>query len=407
MSEVIGEGSYGCVHRPSLKCKKKKIDYENKISKILTKKHLNDEMKEYKQIKKIDKRNEIHLGTPTTCVPSKVNKSDIDKCDNFISDEIDNYGLMILPDGGKDLEYFASSCRNLKNTRSNTKMIHKFWIECHRLLYGIYLMQKKGYIHHDLKAQNIVYNDKENRINFIDFGLMIDKASVVKELNESKYSLATPFWYFPFEFMFLNKKTFLNASLINEKTAISKEKLFEKLEKNPQFAKYRKMFYDNTVNTDKFITKNDDDFYSMFLSIKESEYDNFIEKSLNTIDIYGTGMGLLYVLRRSSHLINKDFFKELYNLFLNMITASLDKRLTIDIALSKYEELLEKYKILDKTLTFKDHKLQTSKKSNTVTNITKKIKISKEEKKKLLKPPVYNKTKKGGFNNTIRSPYSL
>ena len=32
--------------------------------------------------------------------------------------------------------------------------------------------------------------------------------------------------------MFLNKKTFLNASLINEKTAISKEKLFEKLEKN-------------------------------------------------------------------------------------------------------------------------------------------------------------------------------
>ena len=167
------------------------------------------------------------------------------------------------------------------------------------------------------------------------------------------------------------------------------------------------MFYDNTVNTDKFITKNDDDFYSMFLSIKESEYDNFIEKSLNTIDIYGTGMGLLYVLRRSSHLINKDFFKELYNLFLNMITASLDKRLTIDIALSKYEELLEKYKILDKTLTFKDHKLQTSKKSSTITNITKKIKISKEEKKKLLKPPVYNKTKKGGFNNTIRSPYSL
>ena len=36
MSEVIGEGSYGCVHRPSLNVKKK-IDYENKISKFLRK----------------------------------------------------------------------------------------------------------------------------------------------------------------------------------------------------------------------------------------------------------------------------------------------------------------------------------------------------------------------------------
>ena len=30
MSKVIGEGTYGCVHKPSLQCKNKKID--NKIS---------------------------------------------------------------------------------------------------------------------------------------------------------------------------------------------------------------------------------------------------------------------------------------------------------------------------------------------------------------------------------------
>ena len=71
MSKVIGEGSYGCVHKPSLICKTKKMNYENKISKIMTKKHLNDEIREYKKIKKVDKHHDIHLGTPSTCVPDK------------------------------------------------------------------------------------------------------------------------------------------------------------------------------------------------------------------------------------------------------------------------------------------------------------------------------------------------
>ena len=50
MHKVIGEGSYGCVHRPSLTCKDKKIDYKNKISKLMTQKHLNTEIAEYDRI---------------------------------------------------------------------------------------------------------------------------------------------------------------------------------------------------------------------------------------------------------------------------------------------------------------------------------------------------------------------
>ena len=42
MINVIGEGGFGCVHRPSLKCKpeiktKTKINYNNKTSKVLLK----------------------------------------------------------------------------------------------------------------------------------------------------------------------------------------------------------------------------------------------------------------------------------------------------------------------------------------------------------------------------------
>ena len=44
------EGTYGCVHKPSLKCKDKTIisKYNDKISKIMTKKNALEEMQSYK-----------------------------------------------------------------------------------------------------------------------------------------------------------------------------------------------------------------------------------------------------------------------------------------------------------------------------------------------------------------------
>ena len=45
----VGEGSYGCVHNPPLKCKNKPYNSDtNKVSKILTRKNANSELKEFK-----------------------------------------------------------------------------------------------------------------------------------------------------------------------------------------------------------------------------------------------------------------------------------------------------------------------------------------------------------------------
>ena len=44
---VVGEGTFGCVHSPSLKCKtKKNRNYDNKVSKLLTAEDARDELKE-------------------------------------------------------------------------------------------------------------------------------------------------------------------------------------------------------------------------------------------------------------------------------------------------------------------------------------------------------------------------
>ena len=42
---VIGQGTYGCVHKPVLKCSKKKIDdTDSKISKIMSEKDAKTEL---------------------------------------------------------------------------------------------------------------------------------------------------------------------------------------------------------------------------------------------------------------------------------------------------------------------------------------------------------------------------
>ena len=80
---VVGEGSFGCVHSPSLKCKtKRNINYDNKVSKLLTDKDAKDELKELSLFKEIDKLEEHYLGYPRKCKPmdDEETKQEINKC---------------------------------------------------------------------------------------------------------------------------------------------------------------------------------------------------------------------------------------------------------------------------------------------------------------------------------------
>ena len=77
MNEKVGEGTYGCVFKPSLKCQENIGSYENKVSKVMVNREAKEELKEYISIAKIQGLEKYAITQPILCKPV------ID--DNFIS----------------------------------------------------------------------------------------------------------------------------------------------------------------------------------------------------------------------------------------------------------------------------------------------------------------------------------
>ena len=50
------------------------------------------------------------------------------------------------------------------------------------------------------------------------------------------------------------------------------------------------MFYVIVDNNREFIKENTELFYNFFMSLKKDQYAYYIEKTLNSIDIYGLGV---------------------------------------------------------------------------------------------------------------------
>lgn len=437
MNEVIGEGTYGCVHKPSLKCKyKKNIDYDGKISKIMEKEEATNELLEYKKIKRADKHKDFYLGKPLDCNPKKTKKSmkAIDKCNDFKGKNIDDYKLLIMNDGGLSLEHFGEK---IKKGEKTLKDIEMFFIEAHRLLYGLLQMKEYGLIHHDLKPQNIVYNCDKNRINFIDFGMMTEVNEVVDDAKNNNYSLGIPYWYFPIESMFVNKVNY--TKMANFPTSSAKLAYINKLLKMnfSDISLHRNYFYKYVKNESFTSDHNEKNFLKSLSQLQHNNYELFVNKFVNTFDIYGVGLSLMFILNKSKSVLssNMDLYNKLQELFKNMITGDFFNRYEIEEVISSYEDILEETILKKYGFQFENNKLKKRKTTidtifNSISKTINSIRLSKSDEKSLKTNPVkkckdnkivnpvtnrcVKKCKKGQTRNkkfrcvknkTVKSPY--
>jgi len=380
----VGEGGFGCVHKPSLRCAKEtmNIDYNKYISKLMKKKSAKKELNDFVIVSKVDPENKYHLGTPIMCTPDVDNEDtirDINECKRFTAHEVrqspDKYKLLLLKDGGYDLSIFCK--QHLKHfINENPNNVYRFWLEVRHLIQGIHFFNSHGIVHYDLKPQNIVFNPETFKLMFIDFGLMNTKNVIKKEANRSSLNSANFHWSYPFDNGFLNKDYFTyykNLSpeqkqlfkdtfeqyLFTDTTPNSNRSNRSNRSNNNEIELYiRKPHAFNLIFDYIYLDKNEelkykdvDLFFSTFDQfISENSYETTIDKTINSIDIYGLGFTLKYVLNHFFMLnaISKEFYDMFSPLFEGMYSFDFFERMDdTKKVLEKYDELLEKSGIRD------------------------------------------------------------
>ena len=385
---VIGEGAYGCVHKPSLHCLntnkniKPKINYKNSVSKIMKTEDAEKELKEFVVIGSYDNTNEFHLGMPILCQPElndKIITNEISKCKHVDFKEVkkdpDNYKILLLTFGGPDLKKLCNS--QLKTyLKKNAKLkTDKFWLEVHHLLKGIKFFKDNGIVHNDIKPQNILFDMKTNKLVFIDFGLMRSKEEIVSLSKKSDNFLGIYHWSYPFDCGLMNK---------NEWTAYKK---LTKAKKTIYKNQLSKMIINNTKkNTFDISIRNPSSFNSLFAyinangepltdSIKhvyieeffdgynnlisDSSYDKILDQTVDSIDVYGLGFTLQYILNcfYRQNVLDLNFFKRLSAFFHKMYDFNPETRqINIDNLINEYENILLETGILTRLKkSFENH----------------------------------------------------
>lgn len=304
--EILGEGTYGCVIKPSLKCKSKKnIDYNGRVSKVMRKKDASDEMNEMNKFKHLKDLEKYSIRTPIKCDPeiNDESKKIISKCENervkrVYRNDPSKLSQLLIDDGGMDLYNFTENIYP-KLSLHDQKI---FFTSILELFKGLKFFSDNDIIHQDIKSLNIVYNVSTGKIRYIDFGLVISKNEFIQQSKDSSYSFAQSWSYYPPEFSCANKIDYTNL--------------------------YKCVKYKNKYKShDKFISDMADSFDSYCLSL---DMINLISS------IYHT----------EGNKIDKTFLKVFTVLMMKYSQKNLYRRkFNLDELIDKYKTMLDTYKI--------------------------------------------------------------
>jgi serine/threonine protein kinase len=371
--QIIGEGTYGCVFKPSLQCAKKpsaNFNYNDYVSKFMKTKNAEIELKEFVFIGKIDPTNDYHLGEPIMCEPDFDDPeliNDIKHCRNinkndFLNNEIkDNYSLLIIKYGGPDLK---DLCMNhiIKYISTNKEnKTDNFWLEVHHLIKGLKFFKDNGIVHNDIKPQNILFNLKTGKMKYIDFGLMRTKNEIITSSKKNKNNAGVFHWSYPFECAYMNKSRFKDYKQI-AKSPTSKKSYKENLGKL--------IVTDSKINNYAIPIKRPEAFKILFsylnlnnkvpeaptqygyissffdgfnpLILNES-YDDILEHTTDSIDVFGLGFTLQFMANcfKRNEFISLEDYTRLSTFFHKMYDFNPETRtIDIDLLLNEYENIL-------------------------------------------------------------------
>ena len=385
--KVEGEGTYGCVHSPPIKCKvepNQPIIYKDYVSKIMNSNDARVELSEFIILRDMDPNNNFHLGTPISCKPNLKEpgvKADIAKCKSIKLEDVNanpnNYSILLMRNGGTNLKLFCDN--HLRNKLANHKDTSDlFWLNVHNLLKGLLTLKTHGFVHYDIKPQNILINLRSMELKYIDFGTMRRKKDVFTSSKNGKNSLGIFHWSYPFDCGFMNHRYYQSYNLKSEeqktlyKNILAQRIILNKNE-HPQvdIPIYKPKSFDvlftylnpdNVIPTTStryaYLTSFFDGFNEM---IGNNSYDTVLNHMIDSVDVFSIGFTLQYMANKFYKLggLTLEDFTTLSNFFnkmwdFNPSTRSID----MNKLLTNYETMLLELGILTRMdRRFENHKM--------------------------------------------------
>lgn len=350
--KLLGQGTYGCVYKPSFPCDPDIASYKNKLSKLMLTKDALKEIEEYTLIERADRNTKYYTGNPIYCKIKKTPQVEraIKKCNltrkKTIGQVINEHSLLVIGDGGDDLEKWVKKVVKSKNAQQE---ITDFWKEMKRLFDGLILFKKYNLVHHDLKPQNIVFKKDTKRANFIDFGLMRSIKSEAAKCREVASCKGSSHWNYPTEVIFMNKKEF---NILAKQNVYDRNVIYQQYvntivnNENIKFANAFNIMVsyifkkENDADRIRFIHKYMSEWKDLLMSIQPNKYELFLNETIYGFDTFGFGISLMYILIRVQPFMNPMTVDKLKNLFFKMITPNIFTRITIEDAAIEYETIL-------------------------------------------------------------------
>jgi len=366
---IIGEGTYGCVHKPSIHCKtppKPGFNYNNYVSKIMKTKNAETELKEFVIIGKLDPTNEYHLGEPILCKPQLAEeniKSAISKCKHIDFSDVeahpDKYSLLVLKFGGPDLKALCKTYMTKYLEKDKEQRVDKFWLEVHHLLKGLKFFRDNGIVHNDIKPQNILFNSTNGTMKYIDFGLMRTKKEVISSSKANDNFLGIYHWSYPFDCGLMNKQQFNNYLHRQPNRRIFwKDQLSELIVSDSKVnslnlpinnpSSFSILFTylnpDNTLPTASTQYGYIDSFFDGFDElIKTKSYGSILDDMTDSIDVFGLGFTLQFMANCFNRLnaLSLEQYTRLSSFFHKMYDFNPSNRIIdVDALLNEYENIL-------------------------------------------------------------------
>ena len=224
----IGAGSYGCTFDVVETCNDK--EKETVISEAIkslkrrgwkrfVSKHFFSDSEALKEVERFNTMIDMDVGNKFTvpwvkllCRPNQYKRSDIEECPSTTRypdgkpkyQMISAYGGEIIP-----VIEVRNAVTNKKKTEVNAfaKKTKSMWDALTPLLRGLSIMSAEGWVHHDIKHDNLLFIDSPKRFNLIDFGLMerFKHIRFVSNDDQRKH-----YWYPPELYACVSKERFVS-----------------------------------------------------------------------------------------------------------------------------------------------------------------------------------------------------